>query len=264
MSRPRYRRPVRRTTLALSIAAVAGACVPTTPDPRVPLPVPLPAVEGAGPVESTSLFAGLSFGDGFWGQERERAELTGIGFGFTLLDRVELEIHDYDSNRTVDDENGTPHTGSGATTVRIKVRAGESESGDWSLGLVGAYSTSSRVVPGVQDESVTAWDLALPIEYTGAGGGREDPFGFYAGPRFVRQAFESRIVEAGAPPADDGVAWGGVLGLRKRVGWLHVAAEGSLMRAPRLQVGSFGSRDGWIFIPALTGKLVLPIGDDGS
>lgn len=250
----------RRGVLLLCVAG--GACGPIVPDPRVPLPVPLPAVEGARPSVGNGIFIAGSFGDGFWGQERERVELTGAAFGIAIANRVEVDVHEYGSNRTVDDENGVPHTGAGASTVRAKVVVTESDGGDWTFGVVGAYSTASRTVRDVQDERASAWDLVFPVEYealTEPEPGRR--LGLYGGPRFIRKSFESRLAIQEGPSEDAGVAWGGLLGLRARMGWLQLAAEGSLMRSPRLQVGPFGSEAGWMFIPALSAKLVIPIGE---
>lgn len=246
---------------ALVAVATLGACGPVTPDPRVPLPIPLSAVEGASPAVSTGAIVGLSLTDGFWGPERERAELTGWSFGIALLDRVEIDVQELASNRSVDDDAGRPHSGSGATTVRGKVLVRESESGDWAFGVVGSRSNASRFVPGVQDETATAWDLALPVEYRALVRGADaDPLAIYAAPRFIRKTFRSRATESSTAGSDTGVAWGGLLGLKARIGWVRLSAEGTLVRSPRLQVGAYGSRDGWMFIPNLGARLAVPIG----
>ena len=260
------RRPIRTGGLAILLAYSASiatsGCGPIVPDPRVPLPVPLPAVEGARPSVGSGIFVGALFGDGFWGPERERAELTGTSLGFGFADRIEVGFDEYVSNRTIDDANGVPHRGATAETVRAKVVVKESADGAWAFGLVAAYSTAARTVSNVQDESASSLDLALPVEFetlSNPAPGRR--IGLYGGPRFILKSFEDRLATAEQQSKDSGMAWGALLGLRSRIGWLHLAAEGSVMRSPRLQAGAYGSEDGWMFIPALTAKLVVPIGE---
>ncbi len=254
----------RRVVSASAIGSLlaASACAPITPDPRVPLPIPLPTVEGATPATGAGFFFAMSFGDGFWGTERERAELFGIGMGASVLARFEMEWHAYHSNRTIDDKVGRSHAGSPAETFRLKARVLDVAEDAVAVGIALSWSTASRFVINVQDEHATAWDLAFPIEYTELGDSA-DPhrLALYAGPRLIHQSFESDLVATPEPRRDTGMAWGGFAGAKVRYRWLHFAAEGSLMRAPGMRVGEWASVDGWMFVPALNVKFVLPFGD---
>lgn len=108
------------------------------------------------------------------------------------------------------------------------------------------------------------WDIAFPVEYVRlATGEGQHRLAGYAGPRFTSQRFEDALAATPGPAEDSGLAVGGVLGLKGRLGWFHIAAEGSVMKAPGLRVGTRASQDGWMFIPALSATLVLPF-DDGN
>ena len=154
------RRLFGRTVLVALLAGPASCRTSV----RVPLAVPLTAVGGSRPATPQGLQLISEFGDGVWGQEQERAEIGGGGLGFAMQDRIEFSISGYASTRSVQDSLGNDHTGEPVTGVRGKIRLGDLLGGRASLGIHIAHMTSQRERGDVQDERLTSWDIALPLE----------------------------------------------------------------------------------------------------
>ena len=128
-------RPFGRTVL-VALLAGASSCVPSV---RIPLPVPLSSVGGSRPATPQGLQLAIEFGDGVWGQEQERIEMAGGGFGVSLRDRIELSVSGYGATRTVQSQSSATTTG-----VRGKVRLGDFSGGRASVGIHVAHLTSQR------------------------------------------------------------------------------------------------------------------------
>ena len=137
---------------------------------RVPLAVPLPVVGGARPATPQGLEIIAEFGDGVWGQEQERAEMVGAGIGVAINDRIELSSNAFASSRGIKDSSGDEHHGETSVALRGKMRLGDFADGRGAFGVHVAYSYAERERDDVQDERLSALDLAFPVEFYRAGG----------------------------------------------------------------------------------------------
>jgi hypothetical protein len=135
-----------RRTVLVAMLAGTSSCEP--PPMRLPLAVPLPAVGGSRPATSQGLWAFGQFGDGVWGQEQERVEVYGVGVGFAMRDRFEFNVSGYQPTRDADD-HASP------VGVRGKIRLGDLVGGRASIAVHIAGTSTTREVPGVQDERMT-------------------------------------------------------------------------------------------------------------
>jgi len=218
---------------------------------RIPLAVPLPAVGGSRPATPQGLQLIAEFGDGVWGQEQERVEIAGAGFSFSLRDRIEFGFSSYVPTRTVQDQTGDVTTG-----VHGKIRLGDFREGRASVGIHVAGMTSERQQGGLQDERMTAWDIALPLTFYPWGEQFVDHrWGVYAAPRLVFQTFEDRLVSE----TMKGTLAAGLLGVAAR--WRHFALTGELNFARTPDMGSTAFESGWILLPMLSARGLIPIGD---
>lgn len=225
-------------------------------DVRVPLAVPLPAVGGARPAAPQGIQLLAEFGDGVWGQEQERAEMAGIGLSLSILDRGEATWSEYWSTRQVMDSTGSAHSGELTRSVSGKLRLADLGGGQVSLGIHVARMQARRTVGLVQDEELTAWDIALPVEL-----GRlpwafqQDRLRVYAAPRVVLQDFQDRQT----PVSRQGAMMGGLAGVSGR--WRHVAVAGELnvLHRPSMDYPGVRSGSGWIVLPMGSLRFILPI-----
>jgi len=241
--------------LPLVLLAGATACATYV---RVPLAVPLPSVGGARPATPQGLELLGAFGDGVWGQEQERAEMFGGGLGFALRDRFELGVVSYRSTREVTDSYGGRDRGEPTGGVRGKLRFGDFPGDRISIGVHAAFMGSSRQRSEVQDERLTAWDVALPVEFYPGGDGFVDyRWGVYAGPRLVSQRFEDRL----SGVTSEGTLAAALLGVAGR--WRHFSAAGELnvAHATPMSVGGASASGGWLLLPMIGVRLILPLGD---
>lgn len=241
---------------ALWLVLLAGttACATSV---RVPLAVPLPSVGGARPATPQGLQLVGEFGDGVWGQEQERAEMAGGGLGFAIRDHVELSVVGYSSTREVTDSNGERRTGEPTTGVRAKVRFGDFPGDRVSIGVHVAYMGSTREDSDAQNDRLTSWDVALPVEFYPGGDGFVDyRWGVYAGPRLLSQTFEDRLLGV----TTQGTLAAALLGVVGR--WRHFSAAGELniAHATPMIFGGAQAQGGWILLPMLGISLILPIG----
>ena len=223
----------------VALLASASSCGP--PPTRIPLAVPLAAVGGSRPATPQGLELIVEFGDGVWGQEQERVEIGGVGLGVALRDRVELSFSGYTPTRTVQDQTGATTAG-----FRGKVRLGDFREGRASLGFHVAYMSSQRDRGTLQDERLTALDVALPLTVYPWGEQFVDRrWGIYAAPRLVFQSFEDRL----AGETTDGTLAAALLGVVAR--WRHFALTGelNLARTPSLSFGSTTSQSEWLLLP---------------
>ena len=239
-----------RTVLVVGLAGTPS-CGP--PPVRIPLPVPLPAVGGSRPATPQGIQLIGEFGDGVWGQEQDRVEIGGGGLGFALRDRVEFSVSGYGSTRQVQRQTGAATTG-----VRGKIRLGDFMGGRASVGIHAVYMTSGRQQAGLQDERLTAWDIALPLEiYPGGAQFVDHRWGVYAAPRLVFQTFEDRMTSE----TTKGTLAAALLGVAAR--WRHVAVTGemNIAHTPSMSFGSTTFQGGWILLPMASVSGILPIGD---
>lgn len=244
-----------RAALPAILLIVAGAC---TQSVRVPLAVPLPAVGGARPVAPQGIQLIAEFGDGVWGQEQERAEMRGVGIGFSVGDRGEMTWDEYNSTRAVTDSVGGHHTGSLTRSVRGKVRLWDSPSGQVAVGVHVARLKARRTTGSVQDEELRAWDIAVPVEfYHFSGDSLPSRFRIYAAPRVVLQSFQDRQTQA----STNGTMFGGLGGISGRWRFVAVAGELNLLHRPAMESPGVTSTSGWIVLPMGSLRLVLPIGE---
>ena len=253
MSTSRTQRFFTRAFLTVLVAGTT-ACATSV---RVPLAVPLPAVGGARPATSQGLQLIGDFGDGVWGHELERAEMGGGGLGFSLRDRVQFGVLGYSSTPEVRDSTGQPHSGEPTAGVRGKIRFGDFPGDRMSIGVHVAYMNSSRERGGAQNERLTAWDVAFPVEFYPGGDRFVDyRWGVYAGPRLVSQTFEDRL----SGVTTQGTLAAVLLGVVGR--WRHFSASGeiNLAHATPMSLGGTSAQGGWLVLPMVGIRGILPIG----
>ena len=238
-------------TVLVALLAATSSCVLVPPPVRIPLAVPLSSVGGSRPATPQGLELIVEFGDGVWGQQQERVEIVGGGWGFALRDRIEFSFSSYVPTRTVQNQIGDATTG-----VRGKIRLGDFNGGRASVGLHISRMTSERQQGGLQNERMTAWDIALPLTFYPWGQQFVDHrWGVYAAPRLVFQTFEDRLVSE----TMKGTLAAGLLGVAAR--WRYFALTGELNFARTPDMGSTAFESGWILLPMLSARGLIPIGD---
>ena len=175
-----------------------------------------------------------------------------------MRDRIEFSISGYGSTRTVRGSNGNEHTGEGILGVRGKIRLGDFVGGRASVGIHVARMSSQRQRFDVQDERLTAWDIALPLTFYPVSAHFVDyRWGVYAGPRLVFQTFEDRRTRQTTKGTLAAALLGGV------ARWRHVAVTGemNLARTPSMSFGNTTFQGGWILLPMASVTGIIPIGD---
>jgi hypothetical protein len=219
------------------------------------LAVPLTSVGGSRPATPQGLRLIGEFGDGVWGQEQERVELAGGGLGLSAADRIEFSVSGYAPTRQVQSQNANP-----TLAVRGKVRLGDFFGGRTSIGLHVARLSATRQRGSVQNERMTAWDVALPMTFYPVGSqfaGADYRWGVYVAPRLVFQSFEDRLTRE----TTSGTLAAGLLGVVAR--WRHVTLTGELnfAHAPSMTFGNTTSQGGWGLLPMASVSVILPIGN---
>ncbi len=249
MSTSSTRRLFRRTVLLLLLAGTSS-CIP--PQVDIPLAVPLAAVAGSRPATPEGLQIIGEFGDGVLGQEQQRTEIRGLGFGVAMRDRIEFSVSGYGPTRTVQGQ-----TSRGTIGLRGKIRLVDFSGGRRSFGIHIAHMTSQRTAFGVQDERLAAWDVALPLTFYPGDQFRDRRWGVYAAPRLVFQTFEDRLRQE----TTKGTLAAALVGLAGRWRFIAVTGELNFARTPRMSVGNRTFRGAWIVLPMASASLILPIGD---
>lgn len=245
---------LRRAWLFLFLSLASG-CIESV---RVPLAVPLAPLGGSRPAGPQGIHFGAEFGDGVWGQEQERAEMAGGGVGFSAGDRVEVLLTAHNATRTVYDSDGDPHAGESTAGVRGKVRLGDFREGRASAGVHLAIMAAARERLDMQDERLSAVDLALPVEYYPIGGPLVDyRFGIFAAPRLTFQRFEDRL----ARETTTGTMVTGVVGLVGRWRYFSVSGELNLARTPTMTFDDATFASGVHLLPVMGVRGVIPIGE---
>ena len=236
-------------TALVALLVGASSCGPPR---RVPLPVPFSAVGGSRPATPQGVQVFGEFGDGVWGQEQQRVEVVGGGIAFALRDRVEFGVSGYESTRGATDDPTT-------VVLRGKIRLSDFMGNRASLGIHVGHMNSSRE-NSVQNERLTAWDVALPLTFYPAGlqfAGAENRWGVYGAPRLVFQTFEDLV----AGETTKGTLAAGLLGLVARWEYISVRGEVNFAHTPSMTFGGTTSQGGWIVLPMASLSLMLPIGD---
>lgn len=234
-------------------AAVAAGCASSV---RVPLAVPLPTVGGARPATPRGLQIAVDFGDGVWGQEQERAEMFGVGVAFALIDRVEVGISSHESTRNVRISDGGAQSGEPTVGVVGKLRLGDFWSDRTSFAVHAAHLGSSRQRSDVQDERLSAWDVALPVEYYPVGDRLVDyRWGIYAGPRLVSQKFEDRLLDV----TTTGSMVAALVGTTFRWRHLAIAGEVNIAHTTPMIPGQTDAQGDWILLPMLGLRGIIPL-----
>lgn len=224
---------------------------------RVPLAVPLPAVGGARPAGPQGIHLLAEFGDGVWGQEQERAEMAGLGISVSFLDRGEATWSNYASTRQVRDSTGNAHSGELTRSVLGKLRIWDFREGQVSVGVHVARMHGRRTQGRVQNEEITAWDVALPVElYRLPWNLGLDRMGVYAAPRVVLEAFYDRQTEI----TRAGTMMGGLAGISGRWRYVALAGELNVLNRPSIDYQGVPSGSGWILLPMGSVRFILPIG----
>jgi len=221
------------------------------PPRRIPLAVPLPAVGGSRPATPQGVQLNFAFGDGGWGQEQERVEIGGSGVGFALRDRIEFNVLGYAPTRGESDP---------ATTVGVrgKVRFGDFMGGRASVGMHVARMTAARERSGLQDERLTAWDVALPLTFYPVSGQFIDHrWAVYAAPRLVFQTFDDRMTNE----TTNGTLAAALLGVARRWRYVAVTGEINFAHTPSMSFGNTPLQGGWILLPMASVSVILPISD---
>ena len=119
--------------------------------------------------------------------------MAGGGFGLVLQDRIEFRLSGYQSTRAVRDPDGNDQTGEGTVGVGGKIRLGDFKEDRASIALHIVAMSAERMRFDVQDERMSALDIALPLEvYIAHGQFVDHRWGVYVGPRVVFQGLESR------------------------------------------------------------------------
>ena len=248
-----YGRHVR--IVLLTLLAGTASCAPSA---RVPLAVPLTPVGGSRPATPSGLMLIAAFGDGVWGQEQQRAEMTGGGLGFATGDRFAFSASAYGSTREVRDANGNVDHGEPTFVARGKIRLHDFVGGKASIGVHTALLGSQRLRHDIQNDRLLAWELALPLEFYPLGESFPDHrFGLYVAPRLVFQTLDDRLRGV----STKGTMVGGLLGLTAR--WRHVALSGELNVAKTPTMSYVGTTfpGGWLALPIAGVSVIIPLGN---
>lgn len=246
------------TRWILVVPALASAgCYTPTAGVRVPLPVPLSPVEGAAPTLVEGLSLSGFFGDGFWGQEQERAELLGFGAGLSAADRVEFTASAFHSTRSVPGPADADLNGPAVNVLAFKARLIDLGSDRLTAGVrVGWFETDRTQSDAnggeAQNDRLSVWDVSVPIEVRALGAdGFLGHVAAYVAPRVIRQTFHS------FGDRDRGTAKGLALGFKTTGARLGVVTEATLIRTPEIDVGGYRSDPGWMLVPSITAKIYL-------
>jgi hypothetical protein len=217
------------TVLGLFLTCLFGCVEPT----RVPLVVPFAAVGGARPTAPNAASVGVDLGSGLWGQEQERTGTVGFAAGFSFGDRIELLGASHSGTRSATDSYGSEHHGASTIGISGKIRLGDFRQGRGSVALRFGTMTADRRATDVQDERLTAFDLALPVEfYPSAADSVDHQVGLYAAPRLVFERFRDRLTREDIT----GTVRAAALGLVGRWDHFTLTAELNVVHTPAMAV----------------------------
>ena len=166
-----------RCLLCLIMSIGSTACLV----PRKPLIAPTPVTQGATVVSPKGLNIALAGGAGLLGQRQKNSGIVMSRFGWGFGSNVGVSIGGYGG----DEENVT-----GGAFGQLKVQ-GTSLFGGRGLWGVHVAAAHGSMESNVQDETLTTWDVALPVEIL-LSSGTDNWLSAYAGPRFVHNNFTDR------------------------------------------------------------------------
>ena len=110
----------------------------------------------------------------------------------------------------------------------------------------------------VQDDRLSAWDVALPVTFYPVGDQPADRrWGVYAAPRLIFQTFEDRLTSQ----AEKGTLVAALLGVAARWQYVAVTGELNLAHAPSMSFANTTFQGGWILLPMAGASVILPIGN---
>ena len=242
---------MRRSVFLLLLASVACAAPPS----RLPLPVPVPPIQGATPVPANGAGVTMDYGTGVLGPELARSGMFGTAFGLGLRDAVSIWSG---SARAVSRGSGR---NARVSQLRFKARFAKPFGWRSALAVYGGNSRGSRMVTGyvdtpppeyrlrldtLQNDVVQSWDLAMPLEILLDR--RHDAIrtSIFFGPRAIFARYDDRLRPDGTYRAVFPGAVGGVhasIDFSENAGY-EVFFEGTLVYVPRhTYTGqSFGGR----------------------
>jgi hypothetical protein len=118
--------------------------------------------------------------------------------------------------------------------------------------------TAGREAAPVQDDRLSAWDIALPVTFYPVGDQPVDPRrGVYAAQRLIFQTFEDRMTSQ----AEKGTLAAALLGVAARWRYVAVSGELNLAHTPSMSFANATFQGGWILLPMAGASVILPIGD---
>lgn len=203
-----------RRLLCLIMAVSSSACLV----PRKPLIAPVPVTQGATVVSPRGLNLAISGGAGLLGQEQDESGVSMIRLGWGLGTSVGASIGFYE---------GTENDVTGGILGQLKVQGTQLFGGRglWGVHVAAAHGS---VESSVQDESLTMWDVALPVEILLASD-TNNRLSAYVGPRFVHSSFTDRTNAAGSLQS----SYAGLLaGLHAKLSSLRILAEVTVAHLP--------------------------------
>ncbi len=203
-----------RCVLCLIMAINSSACLV----PRRPLIAPVPVTQGATVVSPKGLNIALAGGASLLGQEQENSGIVMSRIGWGLGNRVAVSIGGYE---------GTEEDVTGGTVGQLKVQGTPLFGGRglWGVHVAVAHGSAESKV---QDESLTMWDVALPVEILLASG-TGNRLSAYVGPRFVHSSFTDRKHAGGSLTS----SYPGLLaGLHAKSSRIRILAELTVAKLP--------------------------------
>jgi len=241
-------------TLLLTLIAGLSCSACYAPQVRLPLPATFPVISGATPVPGRSVGLSAELADGLRGPELGRGEVRGAGITVGLDDRFSLG---YVYQETSDVDSGvTLHVG--VHHGRVKMRLGQLFGPTSEVAVHAAFGSSEHVVPGVQDDGLHTWDLAVPVELLlsgrpGAGGGAARA-SVFLGPRIVLEQYDDRV----RPDQSFHIVLPGVVGgFHLSAGHLELFIESTLAAVPRNSYLGVPSGGKLMVMPAFGAQLRL-------
>jgi hypothetical protein len=225
--------------VAALVLAALGPLGCTAPG-RAGLPSPFPLTQGATPLPSNGIGAGLEFGQGLRRPEPERADLLTFFIGGGLANRVSASWATYEG-RTPDDVRGD--------LWRIKFRLGPAFGPG--TGLQIGYARMDRSLYGGQHDRLRSVDFAGPTEFVLTHGRSKVQLRAIFGPRLTVE----RYTDLNDASRSTHKLHIGVLGgTQVSVGRVHLFAEATFTRMPEAPGQSWSS--GLVVLPTV-GVMVL-------
>ena len=132
------------------------------------------------------------------------------------------------------------------------------------MGIHLATSWASRSAGSAQDESLRSVDLALPMEFewypspVGTRDSEVKELSLFAGPRAVFQTIDDNRNRE----SESGTLLAILLGVKGRLGYLSLTGELNLAWTPDMTLGGIRSEPGFIVLPMLGAKVLIPLGGE--